>query len=48
MVVAADEEDVRAPALMRDALTGAGADVAGLFFNRATVEQPPFARAFLR
>ena len=27
---------------------GAGADVAGLFFNRATVEQPPFARAFLR
>ena len=48
MVVAADEVDVRAPALMRDALTGAGADVVGLFFNRATVEQPPFARAFLR
>ncbi|MCG9916900.1 MAG: sugar kinase [Phenylobacterium sp.] len=48
LVVAADEADVRAPALLRDALVGAGADVVGLFFNRVTVEQPPFARAFLR
>lgn len=48
MVVAADEPDVRAPALARDALTGAGADVVGLFFNRTTVEPPPFARGFIR
>ena len=48
MVVAADEPDVRAPAFARDALTGSGADVVGLFFNRASVAPPPFARSFIR
>lgn len=48
MVVAADEPDVRAPAFARDALIGAGADVVGLFFNRADIEPPPFARSFIR
>jgi len=47
LVVASDEADVRAPALLRDALTGAGADVAGLFFNRGVVEEPAFLKAIL-
>ncbi len=46
MVVAADEADVRAPAQLRDAITGAGGHVAGLFVNRVTVEQPRFLKAF--
>lgn len=47
LVVAADEPDVRAPALLRDSLVGAGADVAGIFFNRATVEPPPIVRGLM-
>lgn len=37
IVVAADEPDVRPPAALRDALTEAGAKIAGIFFNRAEV-----------
>lgn len=47
MVVAADEPDVKAPAQLRDAIAGAGGQVSGLFFNRSTVEQPPFLKALL-
>ncbi|WP_374570859.1 sugar kinase [Phenylobacterium sp.] len=47
LVVSADEPDVKAPALLRDALVATGADVAGLFFNRAVVEEPPFLKAIL-
>ncbi|OYU70071.1 MAG: sugar kinase [Alphaproteobacteria bacterium PA2] len=35
IVVAADEVDVRPPAMLRDALVEAGASVSGLFVNRA-------------
>lgn len=37
LVVAADQPDIVAPARLRDAITDAGGEVAGLFFNRATV-----------
>ena len=47
LVVAADEADVRAPAKLRDAINAAGGHVAGLFFNRGTVERPGFLKAFL-
>jgi len=47
LVVAADEADVRAPAKLRDAINGAGGNVAGLFFNRGTVERPAFLKALL-
>lgn len=47
LVVAADEPDVRAPAQLRDAINGAGGHVAGLFFNRATVQPPAFLKALL-
>lgn len=42
LVVAADQPDVDAPARMRDAVTAAGGNVAGLFFNRGGVEPPGF------
>lgn len=38
LVVAADQPDASAPAQLRDAIAAAGGDVAGLFFNRAMVE----------
>ena len=47
IVVAADDPDVRAPAMLRDSLTASGGEVAGIFFNRATVEPPAFLRALL-
>lgn len=47
LVVSADEADVKAPALLRNSLTAAGANVAGLFFNRAQVEEPAFLKALL-
>jgi len=47
LVVAADDPDVRGPAVLRDSLSAAGADVAGIFFNRATVETPDFLKALL-
>ena len=47
MVVAADETDVRAPAQLRDAIQNAGGNVAGLFINRMTIEQPAFLKAIL-
>jgi len=47
LVVAADEADVRAPALLRDAVAAAGGEVAGLFFNRMTVKPPDFLKGLL-
>ena len=47
LVVAADEADVRAPAQLRDAITGAGGTVSGVFLNRATVSPPGFLKAFM-
>jgi len=44
LVVAADEGDAGAPALVRDALAEAGANVAGLFVNRVQVTAPQFLR----
>ncbi len=46
LVVAAEQKDVQAPAMLRDAIGQAGGKVAGLFFNRVTVEEPGFLRAF--
>jgi hypothetical protein len=47
LVVAADEADVRSPALLRDAILEAGGHCAGLFFNRQTVATPAFIKAIL-
>lgn len=47
LVVAADQPDVRAPSLLRDAINGAGGRCAGLFFNRAQVQPPGFLKALL-
>jgi Mrp family chromosome partitioning ATPase len=44
LLVAADEGDAAAPALVRDALAEAGANVAGLFVNRVQVAAPQFLR----
>jgi Mrp family chromosome partitioning ATPase len=46
LVVAAEQKDVQAPAVLRDSIAQAGGKVAGLFFNRVTVEEPGFLRAF--
>jgi Mrp family chromosome partitioning ATPase len=48
LVVAADQADVRASVLLRDALTNAGARVAGLFCNRAPVAAPSLRRGAAR
>ena len=45
LVVAADQSDVEAPARLKDAIHGAGGQVAGLFFNRGQVEPPAFLKA---
>lgn len=47
IVVAADQPDVRPPARLRDALNAAGANLAGIFFNRMTVQAPAFLRNLL-
>jgi hypothetical protein len=47
LVVAADQPDVRQPAMLRDAITSAGGRCAGMFFNRVTVQPPAFLRAIL-
>ena len=47
LVVAADETDIQARLRLRDAITGAGGRVAGLFFNRAVVAPPRFLRGIL-
>lgn len=47
LVVAADQPDVAAPARLRDAVTGSGGRVAGVFFNRARIQTPGFLRAIL-
>jgi Mrp family chromosome partitioning ATPase len=44
MVVAADEGDAAAPALVRDELAAAGANLAGIFVNRVQVAAPTFLR----
>lgn len=48
LVVAADQPDVLAPALLRDGLQDVGGRVAGVFFNRVQVEAPGFMRKFVR
>jgi hypothetical protein len=45
LVVAADQPDTTAPAALRDAIAGAGGRCAGVVFNRAEVEPPPFLAA---
>jgi hypothetical protein len=45
LVVAADQADIGAPAALRDAISEAGGQVTGLFFNRAVVEPPGFLKA---
>lgn len=47
LVVAADQPDVRQPAMLRDAITAAGGRCAGMFFNRVSVEPPRFLKAIL-
>lgn len=47
LVVAADEPDVRAPAQLRDAISAAGGEVTGIFFNRGVVQRPGFLKAIL-
>jgi hypothetical protein len=47
LVVSADQADVRAPARLRDSINGAGGACSGLFFNRASVEPPPFMKHVL-
>jgi Mrp family chromosome partitioning ATPase len=47
LVVSGDQPDVRAPAVLRDALSAAGGNCAGLFFNRAAVEPPKFLKGVL-
>lgn len=47
LVVAAEGEDTRAPAALRDAIEQAGGRCAGLVFNRARVKAPSFLRAIL-
>ena len=48
IVVAADEPDIRPPSALRDALTEAGASLAGLFFNRAGGSSRRAARSIAR
>jgi len=47
LVVAADQTDVRAPAMLRDAIIEGGGSVAGLFFNRGTVAPPGFLKGLI-
>jgi Mrp family chromosome partitioning ATPase len=45
MVVSADQSDVRAPAMLKDAIAEGGGSVAGLFFNRGLVGPPGFRKS---
>ncbi len=47
LVVAAEGQDTRGPAALRDAIEQAGGRCAGLFFNRASIEPPAFLKAIL-
>ena len=47
LVVAAEGQDTRGPAALRDAIEQAGGRCAGLFFNRARIEPPGFLKAIL-
>ncbi len=47
LVVAADGQDTRAPAALRDAIEQAGGRCAGLVFNRGRIETPGFLKALL-
>ena len=47
LVVAADGEDTRGPAALRDAIEQAGGRCAGLVFNRGRIEAPGFLKALL-
>jgi Mrp family chromosome partitioning ATPase len=48
LVVAAEGEDTRGPAALRDAIEQAGGRCAGLVFNRAEISPPKFLRRILR
>jgi len=48
LVVAAESGDPAKPSLLRDALTGVGANCAGVFLNQVQVETPAFLRRFVR
>jgi len=47
LVVAADSQDTRAPAALRDAIEQAGGRCAGLVFNRGRIEPPGFLKRIL-
>lgn len=47
LVVSAEQTDVRAPAMLRDAIVDGGGSVAGLFFNRGPLDPPAFLRGFV-
>ena len=47
LVVAADGQDTRGPAALRDAIEQAGGRCAGMVFNRARIETPGFLKAIL-
>ena len=47
LVVAADGQDTRAPAALREAIEQAGGRCAGLVFNRGRIETPGFLKALL-
>ena len=47
LVVAAEGQDTRGPAALRDAIEQAGGRCAGLVFNRARIQPPRFLRAIL-
>jgi Mrp family chromosome partitioning ATPase len=47
MVVAADQTDVKPPAVLRDTIAAVGGQVAGLFFNRGRVSPPKFLRGLI-
>ncbi len=47
LVVAAEGDDTRGPAALRDAIEQAGGQCAGLVFNRARLQPPKFLKAIL-
>jgi hypothetical protein len=47
LVVAAEGEDTRAPAALRDAIEEVGGRCAGIVFNRARIAPPRFLKAIL-
>ena len=48
LVVAADQGDAAGPAALRDSITSAGGQCAGLVFNRAQADTPGFLKSIIR